>query len=198
MPLDNAWQKACQSASTRGRPHLSLAMWSTLMYDFHVPTSKLWAPQSVTIYPATKHLDGAAPTSDSDPPCTIRTMTVLRPRAGLLDSWTRRDLSHPRHQEPVVSGTIGPPSSLTIHATKNLLVFKRTPLSTKARKPFLPAAKQLHGLQHCLRYHASCSSGSRSAAASHGFPRNRSARARPRPTTHPGGHPKSAGATPTP
>ena len=39
MPWDKAWQKACQSASTKGEHHLSFAMWSTLMCDFRVPTS---------------------------------------------------------------------------------------------------------------------------------------------------------------
>ena len=39
MPLHNAWQKVYQSASTKGGPRLSYAMWSTLMHDFQVPTS---------------------------------------------------------------------------------------------------------------------------------------------------------------
>ena len=43
MPLYNACQKACQTASTRGRPHLSFAMWSTLMCDFHLPLPLLEA-----------------------------------------------------------------------------------------------------------------------------------------------------------
>ena len=39
MLFYNAWQKACQSATTKGLPHLPFAMWSTLMHDFQVPVS---------------------------------------------------------------------------------------------------------------------------------------------------------------
>ena len=39
MPLYNASQKACQSASTRRGPHLSLSMWLTFTKAFNVSTS---------------------------------------------------------------------------------------------------------------------------------------------------------------
>ena len=39
MPLYNVWQKACQSASTRGVPHLSRLMWLTSVCAFEVFTS---------------------------------------------------------------------------------------------------------------------------------------------------------------
>ena len=45
MPLYNAWEKACQSASTKRRPHLSFAMWWPERWTFEGWGPEGWGPK---------------------------------------------------------------------------------------------------------------------------------------------------------